>query len=150
MIITRTQAVKIRKIIEMAVQSLDDKTALQEEAKILHPSWESCVELGTVTAESGFRFRYGEDLYRCVNPNPTFQANWIPGEGTEALYVRIDETHAGTADDPIPYDGNMELVEGSYYSQDGVTYRCTRSTGTAVYNALKDLVGIYVELGESA
>ena len=39
----------------------------------------------------------------------------------------------------------MELEEGKYYSQDGVTYLCTRDTGIPVYNALKDLVGIYVE-----
>lgn len=40
----------------------------------------------------------------------------------------------------------MTLEEGKYYSQDGVTYKCTRSTGQAVYNSLKDLVGIYVEV----
>ena len=50
----------------------------------------------------------------------------------------------GTHDNPIPYNGNMELVEGLYYSQDGVTYLCTRSTGVPVYNALRDLVNLYV------
>lgn len=34
---------------------------------------------------------------------------------------------------------------GLYYTQDGVTYLCTRDTGIAVYNDLSDLVGIYVE-----
>lgn len=28
----------------------------------------------------------------------------------------------------------------------GVTYRCTISTGQAVYHALSDLVGLYVEV----
>ena len=66
--------------------------------------------------------------------------------GTESLYERIDETHDGTFDDPIPYSGNMALEAGKYYSQDGVIYLCTRDTVNPVYNALADLVGLYVEL----
>ena len=62
-----------------------------------------------------------------------------------ALYVRVDETHTGDQYDPIPYDGNMALTAGLYYTQDGVTYLCNRDTGIAVYNALSELVGLYVE-----
>lgn len=57
----------------------------------------------------------------------------------------IDETYAGTAEDPIPYSGNMALENGKYYSQDGVIYLCNRDTEIPVYQDLKDLVGIYVE-----
>ena len=32
-----------------------------------------------------------------------------------------------------------------YYVQDGMTYKCIRSTEVPVYADLKDLVGIYVE-----
>ena len=67
-------------------------------------------------------------------------------ERLHSAYEEINESHTGTSEDPIPYNNNMELVEGKYYSQDGVTYLCTRSTGQAVYNPLKDLVGIYVEV----
>lgn len=66
--------------------------------------------------------------------------------GTESLYTEVTESHAGTKEDPIPYGNNMELEEGKYYSQDGVTYICTRDTGIPVYNPLADLVGIYVEV----
>ena len=74
--------------------------------------------------------------------------DWQDGEtgvGTESLYTRIDETHDGTLYDPIPYEGNMALVSGKYYSQDGVTYLCSRDTVNPVYNPLCELVGIYVE-----
>ena len=104
------------------------------------------MELGSVEAPAGFRFYYGGALYKCNDQNPTFQAGWVPGVGTESLYVRIDEIHAGTSDDPIPYDGNMELTAGLYYEQDGVVYLCTRDSGNPVYHALKDLVGLYVEV----
>ena len=39
----------------------------------------------------------------------------------------------------------MVLENGKYYSQGGMTYLCTRDSGSPVYHALKDLVGLYVE-----
>lgn len=142
--ITPETAAEQRVILEEAVQSLPDESALQ--VKSYYPTWEECVEKGSVEYnQPGFKFTYGEDLYSCVNANPTFQADWIPGAGTESLYTRIDETHAGTADDPIPYNGNMILEEGKYYSEVGVVYICTRDTVNPVYNPLSELVGLYVE-----
>lgn len=77
-------------------------------------------------------------------PAHTSQDGWTP-ESVPALYEVIDETHAGTEDDPIPYSGNMVLDQGKYYMQDGEIYYCNRDTGNPVYNALADLVGLYVE-----
>lgn len=74
------------------------------------------------------------------------QEGYRPGEvGSEALYEEVNEKNKGTLQDPIPYNNNMELFEGKYYSQNGVTYKCTRNTEQAVYQDLSDLVGIYVE-----
>ena len=139
------RAKMLRPIIEQAAQSLDDATALQ--SKELYPRWEELIKKGSVDTDgkAGYRFSYNGDLYRCRNGNPTFAQEWIPGVGTESLYERIDETHAGTLDDPIPYAGNMALEAGKYYSQDGAVYMCTRDTEIPVFNPLKELVGIYVE-----
>ena len=134
----------LRPYIEQAAQSLPDADGLK--AKALYPRWEKLVQLGSVTAEAGYRFTYKSELYKCVNANPTFQADWIPGNETAALYVRIDEAHTGTLADPIPYDGNMELKAGLYYTQSGVTYLCNRNTGQPVYNSLAELAGLYVEM----
>ena len=71
--------------------------------------------------------------------------NQPPSIYTASLYTEINETQAGTLDDPIPYNNNMALEAGKYYVQGGATYRCTRSTEIPVYADLKDLVGIYVE-----
>lgn len=138
-----TLARSLRPYIEQAAQSLPDADCLK--AKALYPRWEKLVQLGSVTAEAGYRFAYNGDLYKCVNPDPTFQSDWIPGNGTAALYVRVDEANAGTLADPIPYDGNMALTAGLYYIQDYVIYLCTRDTVNPVYNPLADLVGIYVK-----
>lgn len=138
---THAEAMLWRGIIEDVVQAVpDDAHALA--VAPLHPEW---AKLVGATVSAGYRFRHEGNLYRVLVPNHTFAQEWVPGVGTESLYVRIDETHAGTGDDPIPYDGNMELTEGLYYVQGDVVYLCTRSTGAPVYNALADLVGIYVE-----
>ena len=139
-----TLARSLRPYIEQAAQSLPDADGLK--AKALYPRWEKLVQLGSVTAEAGYRFTYNGDLYKCTDKNPKFQADWVPGNGTAALYVRIDEAHAGTLANPIPYDGNMELKAGLYYTQSGVTYLCNRNTGQPVYNSLAELVGLYVEM----
>ena len=140
----RELARNLRPYIEEAAQSLPDADGLK--AKALYPRWEVLVKKGSVEAEAGYRFTYNGDLYKCTDKNPKFQADWVPGNGTAALYVRIDEAHAGTLADPIPYDGNMELKAGLYYTQSGVTYLCNRNTGQPVYNSLAELVGLYVEI----
>ena len=105
----------------------------------------ACDSLIGQTVNVDFKLTHDGKLYKVIQAH-TVQADWIPGNGTESLYTVIDEGHAGTLDDPIPYDGNMELTEGLYYSQDGIVYLCTRSTGQPVYHALSDLVGLYVEV----
>ena len=124
---------------------VDDTTALR--MKQYYPTWEECCAKGTIDYDkAGFKFTYDDKLYYCLQANPTFSEAWKPSEGTESLYAVIDETHAGTLTDPIPYDGNMALENGKYYSQGGHIYLCTRDTGNPVYHALADLVGLYVEL----
>ena len=98
--------------------------------------------------DTGFRMNHDGTLYEAIQPH-ALQADWIPGTGTESLYKVVQEEHAGTQDDPIPYAGNMELEEGKYYTQDGATYLCTRSTGQPVYHTLAELVGLYVEVVEN-
>ena len=125
--------------------TVDDQTALR--MRRYYPTF---AELVGQTVKLGTKFRADDSenayLYKTIQPELTIQAHYPPGEGTESLYTRIDEIHDGTQYDPIPYNGNMVLEKGKYYSEDGVTYLCTRDTGIAVYNRLAELVGIYVEL----
>ena len=139
-----------RQFIEKAAQSLSDADGLK--AKALYPRWEALVKKGSVTAEAGYRFTYGGDLYKCVNANPTFQPDWVPGVGTAAPYVRIDEANAGTLADPIPAARSMEYTYGLYYSdpEDGKVYLCTRTGeadgGTITLHYLPhELVGLYFQ-----
>lgn len=119
--------------------AVDDQTALRMIE--FYPAWKS----GKAYA-AGDKFVSGGKLYKVLQAH-TSQETWVPGAaGTESLYERIDEEHDGTKYDPIPYDGNMALENGKYYTQGGVLYHCTRDTGNPVYHALSELVGIYVEV----
>ena len=135
-----TEARKLRPIIEQAMQSIDGNDALT--ARSLYPTFESIIGK---TVKQGFKFTHGGKLWRTEQPEMTIQEHYAPGMGTESLYSEVCETHAGTLEDPIPYNGNMALESGKYYSQDGKIYRCTRDTVNPVYNALSELVGMYVE-----
>lgn len=113
--------------------------------KSLYPKWESFINS---KLEKDYKVLYNNKLYKVRQTIETVLENQPPSIETAALYEEINETNAGTKEDPIPYNNNMELFEGKYYSQSGVIYKCTRNTEQAVYNNLSDLVGLYVEIAE--
>lgn len=121
---------------QINTMEVDDNTALR--MLEFYPEWVAGV---AYTAE--YKVQRSGKLWRCLQAH-TSQIGWEP-ENTPALWTEICESHAGTLADPIPYSGNMALESGKYYIQDGVVYRCTRDTVNPVYNALADLVGLYVE-----
>lgn len=133
----RSEALKIRANIESAVQSLPTPAAA--EMVSFYPTWTA-----GVWYTDGIRVRYGGKLYEVVQAH-TSQADWTP-DVVPSLYAAVNETNAGTADDPIPYGGNMVLESGKYYSQYGTVYRCIRDTVHPVYAELAALAGIYVEI----
>ena len=121
------------------------------EMQVLFPIWgQQGAEFGK-EVEIGFRLRVVDDtsdvLYEVIQKH-TLQEHYKPGTGTEALYKIIDVVHTGTKEDPIPYNNNMQLELGKYYSQNGVTYLCFRDTGQPVYNDLSALVDIYVKVAQ--
>lgn len=116
---------------------VDDATALRWID--FYPAWNGGVEYTT-----GYKVQFDSRLWRCLQAH-TSQSGWEP-ENVASLWEEICETHSGTTDDPIPYNNNMTLENGKYYSQFGITYHCIRDTGAPVYNNLADLVGLYVEI----
>ena len=88
--------------------------------------------------------RIGDRLWR-VRQAHTVQKEWRPCLATVSLWERIDREHAGTMEDPIPYEPPMEIFAGKYYTQDCKTYRYTRDSGQALSHNLAELVGTYVE-----
>lgn len=133
---TRAKAKQLRQLIEQLAVTLDDETALT--GVELFPRW--TIDRAYVV---GDKVQRNGKLWRCIQAH-TSQIGWEP-ENVASLWTEICETHAGTLEDPIPYNGNMALESGKYYSQNSKIYRCTRDTVNPVYHALSDLVGLYVE-----
>lgn len=104
-----------------------------------YPEWEVGIDV-----VKGHKYQYGEDLWEVLQGHKT-QENWKPSLETASLWKRVDEEHAGTKDDPIPYAPPMEIFKDKYYTQSKVLYKCIRDSGQPLSHNLSDLVGNYVE-----
>ena len=118
--------------------AVDDQTALRMVE--FYPEW-SAGQAYT----AGYKAHRGGKLWRCLQAH-TAQNGWEP-ENAASLWTEICESHDGTKHDPIPYNGNMALKSGKYYTQNNILYLCNRDTVNPVYNSLAELVGLYVEVG---
>ena len=129
--------------------SLTDEQAL--EVKDLYPKWEDCVKKGK---ELSVNFKLTDDgkLYKVLQKH-TPQSDWKPSN-TSSLYglvsITSTEEHAGTLEDPIPYEQMMLLEKDKYYTQDDVLYLCIQSTLTGYPNDLKGMSSLVQKVEEES
>lgn len=133
------QSVEAARAFAAKAETLSDGEALA--MPDLFPAWEDVLAAGEKLAE-GTVLRDGETLYRVVQAGGvTPQENQPPhAEGMLAVYRPIELAHAGTADDPIPWEYGMDCRAGQYFSYEGHVYRvaaggdmipCVWAPGTA-------------------
>ena len=95
---------------------------LELEMPDMFPSWEDVLANG-VELQKGRIISKDQTLYRVQN-KVTPQAHQPPGgEGMLAVYRPIDQSHAGTLEDPIPWVYGMDCHAGVYFSYQGHIYR---------------------------
>lgn len=118
--------------------------------KAFAPKWGEDIKEGDSLVK-GDKFTFEDKLYAVLQDHIVL-LHYYPSVDTAALYVEVTPDYTeegeelGTLENPIPYEGNMVLENGKYYSQNGVVYICTRDSVNPVYHALADLVGHYVEV----
>lgn len=127
---------ELQTAISYTVANIPDQQAL--DCISIFPTWESYI--GKSMPE-GVRTQYEGKIYKSRQEIPTVLANQPPGIETAALYVVIDQDHAGTLEDPIPYDQMMEVFAGKYYLEDGIIYICNRDSGQPLYATCASLAG---------
>lgn len=132
------QVIKLRRGIVQGSESLPDDVALN--VPELFSKWEPGQHY-----PAGKRLQHNHVLYK-VRQAHTSQEDWTP-DLTPALYevVTIED---GTRDHPIRFIVGMALENGKYYTQYDVEYLCIRDSGNPIYNDLRDLINIYVEVVE--
>lgn len=129
------------KFATMAVNAvaLTDEQAL--DVKELFPQWEN---LWHQNLPVGFKLLYNGDLYKVLQEH-TAQQNWVPGTDTASLYALVgtnvpeEGEHAGTKEDPIPYEPMMLIQKDKYYTEDGILYVGLMDAPNGYPNDLKDL-----------
>ena len=109
---------------------------------LCYDSWEPDKEY-----KVGDRVECDGKLWKCRQAH-TSQENWKPSIETASLWEVIDVEHAGTLEDPIPYDQTMTVHNGKYYLEDGITYKCIRDSGQPLYASCASLVGNYFEVAQ--
>lgn len=130
--------------ISCAVMLMSDEKALN--CISVFPTWESYIGKSLKTGE---RVVYQNELWKVRQEITTVLENQSPSIETAALYERIDEEHAGTLEDPIPYANTMTVEEGKHYIEEGIIYKCIRGSGQPLYASCASLVGNYFEKVEA-
>lgn len=137
---TLEELIELRGLIEKAVFHLEDSDAVK--GVTLFPIWEEGKEYAVDD-----KVQFDGILYRCAQAH-TSQANWTPNN-TPALWVAINETNAGSLEDPIPAVAGMQYEKDLYYIYNDVIYRCIREDaegGTVLQFTPDQLVGNYFEV----
>lgn len=121
-------AKQTRKAMEMFIQNTDVTDEQAVTFKGVYPKWEDIIGQ---TVKKDFKFLYGDTLYKTIQEKTMVQPQYLPGQGTSAIYTQINEGTAGTKDNPIPVPEDVTTnaftyIIGKYYIEDGAIYKCYR------------------------
>ena len=83
--------------------------------------------------EAHQRFQFNKEAWESRQEIPIVLEGQEPGISTAALYQRIESSHAGTQEDPIPYSQLMTVYKDKYYTQNEVLYLCIEDSGQPLY-----------------
>lgn len=135
------KAVSMVSVIPMVINTVPMSNNEALARKNSFPVWSA----DSMEVVKGERYQCDDQLWEVVQ-NHTTQESWKPSLETSSLWKKVDVEHEGTQSDPIPYSPPMEIFEGKYYTQDGVTYKCIKDSGIALSHNLSELIDLYVQV----
>lgn len=113
-----------------------------EEMLSIYDTWEELIELG-VEQGKGKLFVYNNKLYKFVKPH-TPASHWIPGQGTESLYVDAVPTETPGGEEVVrEIKENMLATEGFEPGEKG-------SWKGKIYKNILDKVNVWTPEGYPA
>lgn len=113
---TREQALRIRAIIEKAVQSLETEDAL--EVPTLFPEWAA-----GVAYTKDMKVRRSDVLYKVLQAH-TSQADWTP-EAAPSLFAKVLVSETGEALEWVQPDSTNPYMRGDKVLYNGKTWQST-------------------------
>lgn len=126
--------------------NIPDKTSLR--MKSYYPTFDEMAAKESEedrTVKAGFKVYHEGDLWK-TRQETVIQSQYPPSIDTASIWERIDEEHAGTLEDPIPYDQTMAVYEGKYYLHNDVIYLCIRDSENPLYADPEALLNNYFQL----
>lgn len=118
---TQEQAITFLRSMAASFTALTDSQALS--MPDILPTWEGLLERGEKVL-AGVCLMHSGQCYRVVQEVIPIESQPPGADGMLAVYRPIDNEHAGTAVDPIPWVDGMDCYNGKYYSYQGKTYLC--------------------------
>lgn len=109
--------------------------------------WGAVLASGSALAQDE-PFTHEGQVYRAVTA-VTPQSHQVPGgKGMLAVYRPVENTHSGTAGDPIPFRQGLACEAGKHYLDGGVLYLCTRDYDGGTGHNPGQLIGHYFNIAE--
>ena len=109
----KSEALRYRQHIEIAVQSLPDNEAL--ETVMLYPMWKS-----DTAHPAGQRVRYNGTLYKCLTAH-TSQADWTP-DAAPSLWAKVLIPDPDTVPEWEQPDSTNPYMQGDKVTHNGATW----------------------------
>lgn len=130
------QVSSIKNLLTVTKANIQNMTLSDTEAlsvQEFYPTWKA-----GISVKKGDKYNYNGSLWQVVQSHLT-QIGYEPSQNTLAIWKKVDSgSHAGTLEDPIPYEQGMSLEKDRYYIQYDLIYVCIQSSGPLVYD-LKDV-----------
>lgn len=109
------------------------------------PEWKSFIG-GKMEAHQ--RFQFNKEAWESRQEVSVVLEGQEPGISTAALYQRIESSHKGTQEDPIPYSPLMTVYKDKYYIQNEMLYLCLEDSGQPLYADCENLPRYFKKVEE--
>lgn len=129
---------KAKNAIKYSINALDLSNNDTIKFKDYLPDWNDYVGK---SLPINFKFQYNNQPYQTLQYINVVLSDQTP-DIVFALYAIINEEHEGTLEDPIPYQQQMTIEKGKYYSQYGVIYLAIQNMPTGMPYDLNQIPAI--------
>ena len=109
------------------------------------PEWKSFIG-GKMEAHQ--RFQFNKEAWESRQEVSVVLEGQEPGISTAALYQRIESSHTGKQEDPIPYSPLMTVYKDKYYIQNEMLYLCLEDSGQPLYADCENLPRYFQKVEE--